>query len=293
MSSSTSTSHKKQKIAAAAGPLSPSSTARLQTDANKKMDLFRNEAEERAIGLLETFLPLKVRSLGQIIKEHPAFNLTGSTHFDPGELPYHSATSSVTSSAAGSKKKKRKREASKDDKDDLSSSSEDSDSDAPVIGVSGSDRIVPSNVAVQKCIAFLKQESHEGVQALSAIKLWIQLLVPRIEDGNNFGVEVQEECSGEIERVETQIFSLSQTSAKYFRERAKLAEHWSKHPNIRDFRQALIERDQLEYFQLKLFLRDMHANFATLLDLICKNLKVILKPKGEDDAASGRNMMMM
>ena len=66
------------------------------------------------------------------------------------------------------------------------------------------------------------------VQALSAIKLWIQLLVPRIEDGNNFGVEVQEECSGEIERVETQMFSLMQTSAKYFRERAKLAGKYFK-----------------------------------------------------------------
>jgi|TARA_B110000090_G_scaffold194900_1_gene230483 hypothetical protein len=104
---------------------------------------------------------------------------------------------------------------------------------------------------------------------------------------------VQEECSGEIERVESQMFSLMQTNAKYFRERAKLAEHWSKHPHIRDFKQALMERDQLEYFTLRIFLRDIRSNFATLHDLICKNLDKILKPKGDEDDSSGRNMMMM
>ena len=36
-----------------------------------------------------------------------------------------------------------------------------------------------------------------------------------------------------------------------------------------------------------------HQNFATLHDLICKNLDMILKPKGENDDSSGRNMMMM
>jgi hypothetical protein len=104
---------------------------------------------------------------------------------------------------------------------------------------------------------------------------------------------VQEECSGEIERVESQMFSLMQTNAKYFRERAKLAEHWSKHPHILDFKQALMERDQLEYFTLRIFLRDIRSNFATLHDLICKNLDKILKPKGDEDDSSGRNMMMM
>ena len=104
---------------------------------------------------------------------------------------------------------------------------------------------------------------------------------------------VQEECSGEIERVESQMFSLMQTNAKYFRERAKLAEHWSKHPHILDFKQALMERDQLEYFTLRIFLRDIRSNFATLHDLICKNLDKILKPKGDEDDNSGRNMMMM
>ena len=39
---------------------------------------------------------------------------------------------------------------------------------------------------------------EEASSMLGKVKLWIQLMVPRIEDGNNFGVAVQEECSGEV-----------------------------------------------------------------------------------------------
>jgi hypothetical protein len=35
---------------------------------------------------------------------------------------------------------------------------------------------------------------------LTSVKIWIQLNIPRIEDGNNFGVGVQEESINEIAR---------------------------------------------------------------------------------------------
>lgn len=32
--------------------------------------------------------------------------------------------------------------------------------------------------------------------------MWVQLLIPRIEDGNNFGVSIQEETVAELRTVE-------------------------------------------------------------------------------------------
>lgn len=37
----------------------------------------------------------------------------------------------------------------------------------------------------------LKQEVLQAVSNFGAVKIWIQLNIPRIEDGNNFGVGIQ------------------------------------------------------------------------------------------------------
>ncbi|KAJ3607521.1 hypothetical protein NHX12_024572 [Muraenolepis orangiensis] len=40
-----------------------------------------------------------------------------------------------------------------------------------------------------------------------AVKMWVQLLIPRIEDGNNFGVSIQEETVAKIRLVEAEAAS--------------------------------------------------------------------------------------
>ena len=54
----------------------------------------------------------------------------------------------------------------------------------------------------------LRHEVKEAVSALGTVKMWIQLMVPRIEDGNNFGVEVQEEIISEVSRIEDASFQV-------------------------------------------------------------------------------------
>jgi hypothetical protein len=48
------------------------------------------------------------------------------------------------------------------------------------------------------------------------------LNIPRIEDGNNFGVSVQEEVLNEVGRAEESSFNALDTITKYFVTRAKL-----------------------------------------------------------------------
>ncbi len=42
----------------------------------------------------------------------------------------------------------------------------------------------------------------ELVEMLNTVKIWIQLNIPKIEDGNNFGVSIQEETVSELGRAE-------------------------------------------------------------------------------------------
>ena len=70
----------------------------------------------------------------------------------------------------------------------------------------------------------VKVELMEWVESLSTLKLWIQLRVPRVEDGNNFGVAVQEEAIGAIGHNEDSAFAVLEGISKFYMTRASLLE---------------------------------------------------------------------
>lgn len=52
--------------------------------------------------------------------------------------------------------------------------------------------------------------------------MWISLLIPKIEDGNNFGVSVQEEILVEIQQVEFNAINNLEQVFNYYVSRGKL-----------------------------------------------------------------------
>lgn len=59
-------------------------------------------------------------------------------------------------------------------------------------------------------------------QMVTAIKLWISLKVPRIEDGNNFGVSVQEEYIASLQGMEGSISTIISSISSYLSDRGVL-----------------------------------------------------------------------
>ena len=51
--------------------------------------------------------------------------------------------------------------------------------------------VSPCNSIVAKMISEIKPKIVELVEAANLLKMWVTFLIPRIEDGNNFGVSVQ------------------------------------------------------------------------------------------------------
>ncbi|CAM9683840.1 unnamed protein product [Heterosigma akashiwo] len=76
---------------------------------------------------------------------------------------------------------------------------------------------------------------------------------------------------------------------KYFQTRAKLVTKILRHPNIMDFRQAVLECDEMEYVNLKITALDLRNNYIIMYDLLHKNLERILKPR----SSAGQEMMML
>lgn len=156
-----------------------------------------------------------------------------------------------------------------------------------VVGAAGnangliSTRSAKLNPIVLNVVRILKKELMEFLENLTLVKIWIQLNIPRIEDGNNFGVTILEETLGDIVRAEEAACSMLESCPKYYLLRAKYITKTFKYPGVEDFKRAVHELDSKEYNSICMTLTEIRNNYSILHDMISKNWEKILKPRSE------------
>jgi len=106
--------------------------------------------------------------------------------------------------------------------------------------------------------------------------------IPRIEDGNNFGVSIQEEALAEARQVEGEAATYLDAITRYFVHRAKLCGKLAKYPHLDDYRRAVQELDEKEFITLRLVCAELRNHYAGLHDIIMKNLDKIKKPRTQN-----------
>jgi len=162
------------------------------------------------------------------------------------------------------------------------------ESESSIINSNGSEvnkkTKVSSNIVIMETMKIVKKEVIEFIDLLNIVKIWIQLNIPRIEDGNNFGVGVQEETLSELSRGEESCFTALDMMAKYYVTRAGLVSKCLKYPGIEDFRHSVMELDEKMYFDLRIACRDLRNNCAILYDMIRKNWEKITKPRSRSSS---------
>lgn len=62
--------------------------------------------------------------------------------------------------------------------------------------------------------------------------MWILFLIPRIEDGNNFGVSIQEDALTEVRTVETEAATYFDQVSRYYISRGKIVAKIAKYPHV-------------------------------------------------------------
>mmetsp|Transcript_6109 Transcript_6109/g.7024 ORF Transcript_6109/g.7024 Transcript_6109/m.7024 type:complete len:259 (-) Transcript_6109:703-1479(-) len=144
---------------------------------------------------------------------------------------------------------------------------------------------IPINHRVREAIDLVKAEVCEMVEDLSTLRLWIQLNTPKIEDGNNFGVEVQEEVLTMLGRGRVSGLSVLQIVSKYYTRRAKLLSDMRKRPHIGEYASAAKDLDERQFIHLAQAVCDLRNNYAILHDKILKNREKLEKPKIDTDLA--------
>ncbi|KAJ6504387.1 proteasome activator pa28 REG alpha/beta subunit [Mycena vulgaris] len=148
---------------------------------------------------------------------------------------------------------------------------------------------IPSLVFANKHMptlhATLKRECEELVALTDQVKLWISLTMPKIEGGDNFGVQIQEEVVAELLRSQDSAFNLRDAARNDYLARAKICSKLIKYPNLEDYTMALKEHDDNQFYLARQHLIDLRNIYAVLTDLIHKNIAKIRVPRSGNSVA--------
>ncbi|KAL0231944.1 hypothetical protein PCE1_002941 [Barthelona sp. PCE] len=156
---------------------------------------------------------------------------------------------------------------------------EDVDSESFKYNYCASNR-VPMNRKLQGLLRDLKAELFSYIDSLGKVKHWIQMRVPKIEDGNNFGAAVQSEIIQELGNAEEAALETLEQITKYFLTRGKLISKSYKYPKLEDYINAIFELDEKQRMNVTMCFLDIRNNYLLIYDLLVKNIKLVKQPKG-------------
>jgi len=139
--------------------------------------------------------------------------------------------------------------------------------------------LVATNDILAELVDIVKPECRQLIDYLNLIKMWITFLIPRIEDGNNFGVGVQEETLALVTQAEQDAATYLDQMSRFYLNRARIVSKIAKYPHIEDYRRTIRELDEKEFVSLRLILCELRNQYSSLHDVIQKNLDKIKKPR--------------
>uniref|UniRef100_A0A674AIS7 Proteasome activator subunit 3 n=1 Tax=Salmo trutta TaxID=8032 RepID=A0A674AIS7_SALTR len=146
--------------------------------------------------------------------------------------------------------------------------------------------MIKSNGQLVDLIERVKPEIRTLIEKCNTVKMWVQLLIPRIEDGNNFGLFcLSEETVAELRTVEGEAASYLDQISRYYITRAKLVSKITKYPHVEDYQRTVTEIDEKEYISLKIIVSELRNQYVTLHDMILKNIEKIKRPRSSNNEA--------
>jgi len=247
----------------------------MSSNAETRLSDYKESLKSKAETLVKKEFPQRILALEELIVT-PAFKLCPAIKVErPVNIPIPKVTQSENGNGDSADKdtvgKKRKL-------------TEDVPSDE-FSHVSGSKVVLlpngvsPCNSIVAQMISQIKPKIVELVESANLLKMWVTFLIPRIEDGNNFGVSVQEDTLGEIRQVESDGCSYLDAISSYHLNRGKVITKIAKYPHVEDFRQTVVELDEKQALSIRLIAVELKNHYAVLHDIICKNWDKIKKPR--------------
>ncbi|KAM3860633.1 proteasome activator complex subunit 1 [Diretmus argenteus] len=241
----------------------------IRPESQKRVDDFSLQLTKEAETLLSTFFPQKIAEMETLLTTSLSVDDLGSLKA-PLDIPIPDPVKEEAK-----RKKKEEKEAKEGKKGkDKDSDKEDEDAGPPCGPICCNERVETLLKEVKPQIQTLKEK-------LNTVSMWVQLQIPKIEDGNNFGVAVQEKVFELLTNTRTKIEGFQTQISKYYSERGDAVAKASKQPHVGDYRQLVHELDQYQYGELRLVVLEIRNTYAVLFDIINKNYDKIKKPRGD------------
>ena len=240
--------------------------------------------------VIKEYLPIKVVQLSELFEEicskqteieQRKYEYDGSEDAHPNNNNKNQNITNTQNKNVKTKKKKRSF-------NEMSSISKDSDDEQDDKNQSNGESIQlqtnkysAKNAEIERFTTMIKSEVEELINYLDQIGLFINLHIPKIEDGNNFGVQIQEQMKSMVSGGQLSAQDFLRNIPKFHTLRAKIISKIMKYPNLSDYKKAIIELDFKQMLMLKHCLRDLRNNYWILYDVLTKNWDKIVKPKGD------------
>uniref|UniRef100_A0AAY4BCC6 Proteasome activator complex subunit 1 n=1 Tax=Denticeps clupeoides TaxID=299321 RepID=A0AAY4BCC6_9TELE len=238
----------------------------MSPESKKQVDGFCKKLTKEAEHLLSTFFPQKIAEMDALLQSSLSLQDPAALR-SPLDIP-------VPDPAKEELKRKKKEEVVKRPVY-LSFSIREVPSTPPPCGP------ISCNEKLETLLKEIKPHIQTLKEKLNTVSMWVQLQIPRIEDGNNFGVAVQEKVFELLTNTRTKIEAFQTQISKYYSERGDAVAKASKQPHVGDYRQLVHELDQYQYFELRIVVLEIRNTYAVLYDIISKNYDKIKKPRGD------------
>ncbi|CAF0836206.1 unnamed protein product [Rotaria sp. Silwood1] len=138
---------------------------------------------------------------------------------------------------------------------------------------------VPSNRLISILEDKLRPYILHFLDSVAIIKLWIQLMIPKVEDGNNFGVSIQEDSLAEVRTIETEVTQYIDLTCKYLISRGELIKKVVKYPHVEDYHRSVQSLDEKQFVSLRFIALELRNHYTSVHDLLMKNLEKIKTPR--------------
>ncbi|KAF3823073.1 hypothetical protein GH733_010509 [Mirounga leonina] len=227
------------------------SPLKLEQDVQGKVDSFRARIAQEAEDLVSTFFPQKLSELDSRVQELRLQDLSrirSVAALEPRAVP----------DTAGDGPKR-----------DLSPLQAQSAVRVPALP-GGEGQLLRSNQHLVELIERVKPEIELLREKCNTVRMWVQLLIPKVEDGNNFGVSIQEDTVDQLWTVESTAASYLRRFSTYYNTRAKLVSKIVKYPQVEDYRRTVAEVDENEYLSVRQILLHVRNQYATLHDEVAE-----------------------